>query len=90
MHSVRGCGPGHSNFSFVLKIVYRPFTTRIFHCFLISLDNHIYKDVLKYSSDRPDQVEIGKDELIENSARPSDEYYFPLKISRIKIIIRSL
>ena len=46
--------------------------------------------VLKWSSDRPDQPRIGKDELIQKSARPSDEYYFPLKIPRINIIIMSM
>ena len=45
------------------------------------------RGVLKHSFDRPDQVEIGKDELIQKSARPSDEYDFPHKIPPINIII---
>ena len=48
------------------------------------------RGVLKHSSDRPDQVEIGKDELIQKSARPSDEYDFPHKIPPINIIISLL
>ena len=50
----------------------------------------IVRGVLKWSSDRPDQPRIGKDELIQKSARPSDEYHFPPKIPRINIIIMSL